>query len=404
MICRRPIAIAASLLVLGAMAAGAEPAEAPQKTEAGRAVFHDGRKRPLEYAGPGREIAEPADADEVRIGYFGPGDPAHAQFGDLWSAAQMAIDEANRQSGYRGKPFRLVARWSENPWSGGAAQAARMVYGDKVWAIVGGPDGATTHLAEQIAAKARLPIISPVSTDRSANSAFVPWMFSCLPGDDVLAPLLVERLVGIKAHDALVVIAADDHDSRLFLGQLTGALGKRNLVPRQQFVCRAERRDAAAVVTRAVQAEPRAVVVLAGAEAGARLVSGLRDAGYQGPILGGPWMGRRRFVELAGRSAEDVAFPLLFAPGENRSEFSQAFVRRVGRPPDYAAAATYDAVTLVAAAVRKAGLNRPRIADAIRDLSPWDGVCGPIRWDALGGNLRPVTLGTIRNGSAVPLP
>ncbi len=404
MICRRLIVVAASLLVLGATAVGAEPAVGPRKTDAGRAVYHDGRKRPLEYAGPGRELAEPADAAEVRIGYFGPEDPAHPESGDLWSAAQLAIEESNRQEGYRGKPFRLVARWSDNPWIGGARHATRMVYADKVWAIVGGPDGATTHLAEQIAAKALLPIVSPVSTDRSVNSAFVPWMFSCLPGDDVLAPLLAERLIRIKAHDAFVVVAADDHDSRVFLGQLTGALRRRNLAPRQQFVYPAVPGDPSAVVARVVQSGPRAVVLLAGPAAGGRLLLGLREAGYRGPILGGPWMGRRRFVELAGSAAGDVVFPLLYAPGENRSEFVETFARRVGKPPDYAAAATYDAVMLVVTAVRKAGLNRARIADAIRELSPWEGVCGRIRWDALGGNPRSVPLGTIRNGCAVPLP
>ena len=60
-------------------------------------------------------------------------------------------------------------------------------------------------------------------------------------------------------------------------------------------------------------------------------------------------------------------------------------------------------MTLVVAAVRKAGLNRARIGDALRGLSGWKGVLGELRWDRLGGNARPVTLGTIRNGRAVPL-
>jgi branched-chain amino acid transport system substrate-binding protein len=219
----------------------------------------------------------------------------------------------------------------------------------------------------------------------------------------VLAPLVAERLVRISAHDAFVVIAADDHDSRLFLGQLTLTLRKRNLASRQQFVYPVAPGDPTAIVARVVRSEPRAVVLLAEPAVGARLLSGLREAGYRGAVLGGPWMGRRRFFDLVGNAGGDVAFPLLYAPGENRNDFVEAFTRRVGRPPDFAAAATYDAVMLVVAAVRKAGLNRARIADAIRGLSPWEGVCGRIRWDALGGNARPVGLGTIRNGCAVPL-
>lgn len=395
------------LVLLGvaslAAAAGAEPGAVVRKPGEGRSVFHDGRERPLEYVGPGREQSEPTDLEEVRIGYFGPADPAHAEFGDLWSAAQIAIDQANRQGGYRGKPFRLVARWSDNPWTGGAAQATRLVYSDQVWAIVGGVDGATTHLAEQIAAKARLAIVSPASTDRSANSAFVPWMFSCLPGDDVLAPLLVERLAAIQAHDAFVILATDDHDARVFLDQLTVALRKRSLAPRRRFIVAASS-DPTAFVEQAVREQPRAVVVAAPADGAARLTIQLRKAGYGGPILGGPWIGRRRFMELAASAADGLIFPLLYAPAEPPTPFATEFHRLKGKPPDYAAAATHDSVALVVAAVRRAGLNRAKIADAIRALSPWEGECGPIRWDALGGNPRPVPLATIRNGSVARLP
>jgi ABC-type branched-subunit amino acid transport system substrate-binding protein len=397
----RPILIA---IFSVAVAVGAEPIVGPQEKDTGHEVHRDGRKQPLEYAGPGREIPEPADLAEVRIGYFGPSDPAHTEYGDMWSAAQLAIEEANRRGGYRGKSFSLVARWSENPWVGGARHATRMVFVDKVWAIVGGIDGPTTHLAEQVAAKALIPVVSPVSTDRSANSAFVPWMFSCLPGDDVLAPLVADRLVRDKVQDAFVVVAGDDHDSRVFLGQLTGAFRKRALAPQRQFVYPTAPGDRSGVVARVIESKPRAVVLLAGPAPGARLLVGLREAGYRGPILGGPWMGRRPFLEAAASEAGDVVFPLLYVPGEGRNDFVAAFDRRVHKRPDYAAAATYDAVMLVVAAVRKAGLNRALIADALRELSPWKGVAGTIQWDALGGNARSVTLGTIRDGHAVPLP
>ena len=82
--------------------------------------FFDRRQWPLEDAGPGREEPDPQNVSEVRLGYFGPDDPAHPEGGDLWCAALLAVEDANQQGGYRGKPFRLVARWSDNPWTGGS--------------------------------------------------------------------------------------------------------------------------------------------------------------------------------------------------------------------------------------------------------------------------------------------
>jgi ABC-type branched-subunit amino acid transport system substrate-binding protein len=112
----------------------------------------------------------------------------------MWRAACLAIDQANQTGGYRGAPFRLVAGWAENPWGSGVTQITRMVYVHNVWAIIGGIDGPSTHLAEQVAAKARLTLLSPVCTDRTANLANVPWMFSCLPQDHLQAPVLAEAI------------------------------------------------------------------------------------------------------------------------------------------------------------------------------------------------------------------
>ena len=59
---------------------------------------------------------------------------------------------------------------------------------DSVWAILGGIDGPSTHIAEQVTTKAWLPLLCAVSSDRTANAAVVPWMFSLLPGDHLQAP------------------------------------------------------------------------------------------------------------------------------------------------------------------------------------------------------------------------
>jgi len=93
--------------------------------------------------------------------------------------------------------------------------------------------------------------------------------------------------------------------------------------------------------------------------------------------------------------------PLLVEIGPAWEAFAQAYETRWGQPPDDAAAHGYDAVRIVVAAVRWAGLNRPLIRDAVRSLAPWVGASGRIVWDALGRNDRPVVLGRWRDGRTV---
>ncbi len=363
--------------------------------------FRDLRKHAAAYAGPGRELPEPTDIKEVLIGYFGPDDRAHLEGGDLWSASLLAIDEANREGGYKGKPFRLVARWSDNPWKSGALHVTRLIYVDEVWALVGGIDGATTHLAEQVVAKARLPLLSAGSTDRTVNLANVPWMFSCLPGDQLQAPVLVERVAATIGKRSFVEITTDDHDSRQFAVELSRALKQQQISPQYHYTCKASAEDVAEVIGRTVQVAPAAVLCVADAHDTAKLMIRLREAGYRGLVFGGPAMGRRRFLQEAGGAAEGVVFPLLVDREAASQPFREAFLSKCGTEPDFAATCSYDAVKLLVAAIRQAGLNRARIGDAIRELVPWPGAAGTIQWDPLGSNCRPVRLGTIRGGRIV---
>ncbi len=392
----RDCLVASALLLWAGSAVRCQEAASEQQP------FFKARDRQTEYAGPGREAAGPVDFEEVRIGYFGPSDPDHPRGGDLWCAAQLALDEANAEGGYQGKPFRLLPAWSENPWGTGVGEIARMVYRDELWAILGGIDGPSTHLVEQVAVKSRITLLSAASTDKTANLANVPWMFSLVPGDHLAAPVLaeaIERQIGSKP---FVLISADDHDSRQFTSELEKCLGRRRLIPLYHWHCRQALPDLEQLVERILRSDPAAVVIAARAHDSARLVNELREADFSGPIFGGPSIGRRAFAEEAGRAAEGVFFPLVWEPQEGGKEFEGKFRARFGRSPDYAAAHTYDAVRLLVAAIRKTGLNRARIRNAVEELSPWPGIAGSIAWDALGANARAVRPGVIRDSRACP--
>jgi branched-chain amino acid transport system substrate-binding protein len=356
--------------------------------------YRKGVRAPATYEGPGRELPEP-DAPDVAIGYYGPADASHLEGGMPWQGASLAIEELNREGGYRGKPFRLVARWSEDPWRAGASMITQMAFVDRVWAVVGSIEGAGTHLAEQVAAKALLPLVNPVATDRSIHMAGVPWMFSIVQGDDQHAAVLARALHGRK----IVVLAATDHDSRTFCGYLKPACEREKARVDLLREFEPGRGDLSRLASDAMQATPEAVVILAGTTDSARLVRMLRSGGFKGAIAGGPLFGRAGFAGQAGAAAEGAIFPWV---GEVAPAFRAAFTAGHRHEPDYAAACTYDAVRAAGEAVRKAGLNRARIRDAIADRQPWEGASGRVEWDAFGQNRRAPVLAAIRSGRPAP--
>lgn len=368
----------------------------------GKGPFHEYRAQSLEYVGPADDAQIPAELTEVTIGWFGPAEETHPRHGDLWAAASMAVEEANQAGGWNGIPFLLIARWSENVWGSGVSELARAVHDDRVWAILGSVDGSTTHLAEQVVAKARLPLVSPVSTDESVNLAGVPWMFSVAPGDHLWAPLLTEDLLAIIGEGTFTLISATDHDSRSATGALLRELGRRDRGPLQRLDVRPGSIDLDAQLERSRLSDSAALLVVVGPQEGARLLRAIRGHGFKGPIFGSPQLARQLCMAQAGEAAEGIRVPVLGDPvvdSAERSRFEHDFRQRTGKDPDWAAAHTYDATRLLLAAIRAAGLTRPGIRQALVELSPWMGVTGAVDWDPMGQNRRAVTaMATVRAG------
>lgn len=305
--------------------------------------YIDKRETPLEYAGPGRDQRPPSGAGLIRIGFFGPAQAAHPRAGSIWMGAMLAIEDANRAGGYRGRPFELVERWSDDVWRSGATSVVRLAYTDEVWAILGGIDGATTHLAEQVVTKALLPLVDPVSTDQTVNHANVPWMFSCAPADPVIAAYLAAKL----PPGDYTLVTATDHDSRNLAKQFLKTAEERRRLPVRRYEIDLGRFDLPPL-------EGDSCVILAPAHETAAVIAAAPPSMR---LLAGPGARSREF-----ESTRRIITPRLHVPNPG---LAGRLERRFGREADDFSLLAYDAAQLVVQAIREAGLNRALIRDRL---------------------------------------
>jgi branched-chain amino acid transport system substrate-binding protein len=128
------------------------------------------------YAGPA--TAEALDA-EMKIGVFGP----HAD--QVAASPQVArvLESLNRDN----HRFSLVAVPSETSWGKASTELVRAVYDEHVLGLVT-LDRASSHLAEQIAVKAFVPVVA-ISSDKSLTSTNIPWIFRLPQGTSLEAAL-----------------------------------------------------------------------------------------------------------------------------------------------------------------------------------------------------------------------
>lgn len=366
--------------------------------ESGRWVFRAGSDQPadpssgvldtpVEFAGWRGATLPSTGVREVRIGLFAP------DTGDASMGARLAIELRNAGGGLRGTPLRLVERWSDDPWRGGAREMVRLVYEDSVWAVLGSVTGDATHVAEQVATKARVPLLAPVSADPTLTYIRIPWIFRLPPDDASQADLIVRDGVSARALSRVGLITSSDHDGRIFADEVRNRLAAAGTTAAFHFEI-PRHGDLAELAGRARSFAPAAVIARVPPADMPGLLAALTRAGVRAPLLV-PWIPGLAPSVLTDHYAGDVLVvrPFRDVLDPAAAAFERAYRARYGVPPTPAAAYGYDAVNLVADALETSGLNRAALRDAIAARSGTVGASGMISWDHGGGNrVEPVLL------------
>jgi ABC-type branched-subunit amino acid transport system substrate-binding protein len=341
-----------------------------------------------DYHGPEREEPEPV-VEEVRIGFFAPHEAGNLPGQSLWRGAMAAIEEANANEGYHGKPFRLVCRWADNPWGAGSREMTRLVYEDKVWAVIGSIDGAGTHIAEQVATKARITLVSPLSGDPSLTHTAVPWMFRLPPDDSAVAEALVRLAVEKMGHRRIVVLSSTDHDGRRGGAEISRALRRRSIAPVLHMSLDANQTDFTQHLSRIASMPADAIFLWGPRDPSVRFLLAMREQSVNRPVFGPIAFSLPSFLQRAKGAAEGLTTcRLVWAPNDSRwAKFAEEYRSRFGENPTDDAALGYDAASMLIEAIGKAGLNRARIRDSVAEMSGFIGLAGKVRWDNGGGNI-----------------
>ena len=129
------------------------------------------------FAGPPVADAPPGP---LRIGLFGPG------AADLASSAEVGRALAALNGRYT-----LVPIDSQAPWGKASNELVNLIYQDHALGIISAGRN-SSHLAEQFAVKAFVPLIA-LSSDRSLTNVNIPWIFR-LPAETPISDVLRSML------------------------------------------------------------------------------------------------------------------------------------------------------------------------------------------------------------------
>jgi branched-chain amino acid transport system substrate-binding protein len=324
---------------------------------------------------------------DIVIGMYGSLSGENASFGiSSREGTELAVDEVNAAPGgvMNGRKFRLIVEDDQTKPEQASSAVTKLITQDKVVAVLGEVASSITLAAAPVAQRYKVPLITPASTNTKVTEVgdyiFRVCFIDPFQGE-VLAKFAYNDLKARKV--AILKDIGSDYSTGLTdsVAQHFAKLGGTVLPPVSYSTADA---DFKAALTQIRSQKPDAIFATGYYTQAAIITRQARELGMTMPILGGDgWVGD---ALANGREALKNTYISNHYSGDNPSPIVQTFVvnyrKRFNRDPDAIAALAYDAVKVLADAMRRANsTDGAKVRDALASADV-PGVTGQLKMNA----------------------
>jgi len=366
-------------------------------------------RRALAFGAAVLALASCRSSDTIVVGLAGPFSEARGL--SMKRAAQMAAEEINRSGMLGGRHLELRIM-DDSANSARAIVVADSLRQDRrVVAVIGHLTSAPTLAAAAVYNGGSSPVVEISPSASSPDlSGIGPYTFRVCATDLAHGTALGQyAYVRLGVRHVAIIYQNDDYGRGIVATFRADFLRRGGTVDEQDPVLGPET-DATPYIERIQRAGTAGAVMIAADRATAVAVLRLlRQHNMTMPVLGGDAL---TGIQDEGALAEGVYLTSNYLP-ERPGPVNAAFVRAYqaaygGDKPDHRGAGAYDALHLIADAVRARGADRAAIRDYLASIGTaggppaYDGVTGRIQFDA-GGDVRDksVVVGVVRGGRIV---
>jgi len=360
---------------------------------------------PVKFYGAGREVPLPKGLKEIRIGFLGPleGSVIVSLGKQMLQGATLAIEEANKNGGYHGIPFKMMVHNDVGLWGAAANEVVKMD-DEKVWAWLGSIDDIVSHVAIRATLKLEIPMVCTGDPDPTFTETNIPWVIRVISDDRQSSYGLVNQIYKKDNHSRVAVIRANNRYGRVgikIFSETATRVG-HPMVIEERF--NDGETDFKTQLERIMVTSPDAVLIWGNAKESALILKQIRAMGFKQPVYGSDRMVSSEFLKIAGPSAEGIKTTCQYNPDSDNPKlkaFKTNYNTRFGMEPDVFAAHAYDGMNIIVAAIQKVGPNRVLIRDLLTDLKTfqnYQGITGKKVFDQSWNDVSDIWMAEVHNG------
>ena len=343
--------------------------------------------------------------DTIKIGEFGSLTGDNASFGTSQNeGVQMAVEEINNAGGVLGKKIDLTVEDNQTKQGQTTTIVRKLISQDHVVALVGEVASSKTLEAAPIAQEAKIPLIATAATNPKVTQVG-DYIFRVCFIDDFQA-VVIARFVLENLHKTKVAFMTDvKQDYSVGLTQFAKDYLLKNggQVVKQQSYSSGDK-DFRAQLTDIKSADPDVIIITGYYPEASLIVRQGRQLGIKAVFAGGDGWDGSSLIPVGGKAIEGAYFSNHFST-EDKSPAVQEFVTKYkkkynNKTPDAFAALGYDAVNLLADAIKRAGgTDSEKLRDAIANTKDFPGVTGKITINPERNANKSAVIITIKDGA-----
>jgi ABC-type branched-subunit amino acid transport system substrate-binding protein len=366
------------------------------------------REDTLQYNGAAdqRPDGNPAQLSEIAIGFMSPieNNPEAVYGLPELHGAQLAIEQANARGGYKGKPYALKVHNESALWGASSTELVKMRFNENCWAMLGCVDGQNCHISLRVSLKLEVPIVDVGTTDPTVTETRIPWLIHTFPDDRQQGYTLADYVFKNLKLKRIGVLRTQTRYARIGVEKFVDEARRMGRQPILEVKFERGDKDFSHQLAMLRDAKIEGLVIWGEAEEAGLILKQMRQLGMNQPVFGGSRLAYPRLLEIAGPAAEGLVVTSGIDPTRKDPKwvaFRDAYRQKFHEEPiDYAASA-YDGINILIAAIEKAGLNRGRIMDALRDyqMKTYQGALGTDFFDHTLNNIAPVNMARVKDGN-----
>ena len=338
----------------------------------------------------------------IQVGQFASLTGAQATFGQSTDkGVRLALKEINESGGVLGQPLRVTTKDNQSKPGETSTAVRELITRDKVVALIGEVASGRSLEAAPIAQRSGIPMISPASTNEKVTETGDHIFRVCFidPFQGTVCAKFARKLGASKA--AILTDVSKDYSlglARSFKQEFVKTGG--TILGEQSYT--GGDKDFSAQLTAIKAGNPDVIFLPAYYTEAPLIIRQARQLGITVPFVGGDGWDSPELIAVGGPAVEGCYFSNHFSNQSTEPQvvaFVKAYRDTYHEDPDAMVALGYDALKLLADAMKRAGTSDPaKVNAAIAATKEFPGVTGKITLDEHRNPTKPAVMLQVKDG------